>query len=178
MKYICDFTNDASTSENFQDFKVLMKFCTLETQRNLDEGIYTNPDYVATELASRYVIDDMLESLDTMVVDAKSFGDKYMRGDCSSDKFLLARIAKLTEELSELSTAVVVGNEAEIADALMDIVYVALVTAVKRNHPVQALWRDIHASNMTRTPKGDFMASKGPDFKPNNVSAIMKEAGF
>lgn len=178
MKHISDFTNDASVYENFRDFKLMMRNETLITERNLSDGVYTNPDYAKTELESRRVIDDMLAALDTMVADAGEFGDKYMRGDCSSDKFLFARMSKLAEELSELATAAAVGDETEIADALMDLVYVALVTAVKRKHPVHALWASIHASNMTRTPKGEFAASKSAGFKPNDVAQIMREAGF
>lgn len=178
MIHISDFTNDDSVRKNFQDFKLMMRNETLVTERHLKDGVYTNPDYVKTELEGRHVIDDMLAEVDTMVADAREFGDKYMRGDCSSDKFLFARIAKLAEELSELSTAAAASDETEIADALMDLVYVALVTAVKRNHPVHALWSSIHTSNMTRTPKGEFAASKGADFEPNDVAQIMREAGF
>lgn len=178
MKYISDFTNDATVRENFQDFKLLMRNETLTAEQYIDEGVYSNPDYARQDLAGRYVIDDMLAAIDTMVADAREFGDKYMRGDCSSDKFLFARMAKLAEELSELSTAAAASDETEIADALVDLVYVALVTAVKRGHPVISLWNSVHASNMTRTPKGDFTASKGADFKPNDVTQIMHEAGF
>lgn len=178
MKHITEFTNAAPVRENFQDFKLMMRNETLTTERHLEEGVYTNSAYVKTELEGRYVIDDMLAEVDTMVADAREFGDKYMRGDCSSDKFLFARMSKLAEELSELATAAAASDETEIADALMDLVYVALVTAVKRNHPVHALWSSIHASNMTRTPKGDFAASKSEGFKPNDVAQIMREAGF
>lgn len=178
MKHISDFTSSSSVCENFQDFKLLMRNETLMTERNLAAGVYTNPGYAKTELESRRVIDDMLATLDTMVADAGEFGDKYMRGDCSSDKFLFARMSKLAEELSELAAAAAVGDETEIADALIDLVYAALVTAVKRKHPVHALWASIHASNMTRTPKGDFAASKSVGFKSNDAAQIMREAGF
>lgn len=156
---------------------------TTMRQKFLDRGdVYE--DEIAAQVRT-LVAEDLeriscLESVDTMMQDASEFADTYMLGDGMSDKFLFARLAKLSEEVGEMATAAAADDEYEIADALVDIVYVALVTAAKRGHPFSKLWADVHKSNMTKTPKGEgkFGASKGKGFVPANTKAIMQDAGF
>lgn len=150
-------------------------------QEFLDRGdVYDNEVYARKLLADDMARIKCLEEADTMMADAAVFADTYMLGDGMSDKFLFARLAKLSEEVGEMATAAAADDEYEIADALVDIVYVALVTAAKRGHPFSKLWADVHKSNMTKTPKGvgKFGASKGEGFIPANTKAIMQDAGF
>lgn len=109
-----------------------------------------------------------------LVVDASEFSDKFLKRNGPPATFMLARIAKLNEELSELATASAAKNVVELADALIDIAYVALATATAYDFPVEELWRTVHTSNMTRTRMPNFRASKGPDFVPNEVVSIME----
>ena len=155
-----------------------------EMRTYLARGIYEEPVFVQGLVDRLDAEVDLLRSLPTtpnsMMEDASAFADTYMLGDGMSDKFLFARLAKLSEEVSELATAAAADDEYEIADALVDIVYVALVTAAKRGHPFSKLWDDVHKSNMTKTPKGagKFGASKGVGFVPADTKAIMIDAGF
>lgn len=152
-----------------------------ETREFLARGdVYSDPIYVQSLVDADMAKLECLEAVDTMMLDASEFADTYMLGNGMSDKFLFARLAKLSEEVSELATAAAADDEYEIADALVDIVYVALVTAAKRGHPFSKLWNDVHKSNMTKTPKGagKFGASKGAGFVPADTKAIMVDAGF
>lgn len=180
MKHITDLHIENPVRETLADYKLIVWDDLNQTADNLAAGAYSDVDFATCYKNSLKAVFDMLSQCDTMVADAKEFGDKYMLGDCASDKFMLARIAKLAEEVSELSTAVAASDEHEIADALVDIVYVALVTAAKRGHPFRQLWQAVHASNMTKTPKGNgkFGASKGETFVPADLMGIMTDHGF
>ena len=151
-----------------------------EMRTNLANGFYRDPVFVQGMVDQLDAEISYLKSLPTtpsMTTDAAAFAAKFMRG-APNLEFLMARMAKLNEELSELATGCVINDDAEIADALIDIVYVALVTATKLGYPVDELWASVHESNMTRTPRGLWQASKGPDFVPNNSVGIMSAHGF
>ena len=60
------------------------------------------------------------------------------------------RIEFLQEELDELKSAVESDNFPEQADALVDIVYVALGTAVMMGLPWKSLWDDVQRANMEK----------------------------
>ena len=87
----------------------------------------------------------------------------------------------LDEEVSELSTAISQQNLAEIADALVDIVYVAIGTAVALGLPWEQLWDDVHRANMA---KRAGITSRGPDaLKPSGwkgpqTMEILLNAGY
>lgn len=158
-----------------------LRYITTQHQGFIDRGyIYDDEAYARKLIAENQARIDCLEAVDTMMADANEFAETYMLGDGMSDKFLFARLAKLSEEVGEMATAAAADDEYEIADALVDIVYVALVTAAKRGHPFSKLWADVHKSNMTKTPKGHgkFGASKGEGFIPARTKDIMIEAGF
>lgn len=150
-----------------------------EMREFLARGIYAEPSFVQglVDILDAEII-VLRSTANTMTDDAQAFADKFMLGDGMSDKFLFARLAKLSEEVSEMATAAAASDEYEIADALVDIVYVALVTAAKRGHPFKDLWADVHSSNMTRTPKGKFGASKSEGFVPTRTKELMIDAGF
>jgi phosphoribosyl-ATP pyrophosphohydrolase len=180
MLHITELKPTMSASELLLAVKDIYAEEIAQTTRNLERGVYKNTDYCQEVLAGTKCALNGLEHADTMMADALVFADTYMLGDGMSDKFLFARLAKLSEEVGEMATAAAAGDEYEIADALVDIVYVALVTAAKRGHPFSKLWDDVHKSNMTKTPKGEgkFGASKGEGFIPADTKAIMQDAGF
>lgn len=60
------------------------------------------------------------------------------------------RIAFLREELQEYIEAVRLDDVAAQADALVDLVYVALGTAIFQGLPWKELWDDVHAANMRK----------------------------
>ena len=60
------------------------------------------------------------------------------------------RLKFLHEELNELKDGYVEQDLAKIADALVDLVYVALGTAHLHGLPWPALWREVQRANMTK----------------------------
>lgn len=56
----------------------------------------------------------------------------------------------MREELHEFDNACVCGNLADAADALIDLVYVAMGTGVMMGLPWQALWDEVQRANITK----------------------------
>ena len=67
-----------------------------------------------------------------------------------SHKKVQERLEFLQEELDEFNAAVDSKNLAGQADALIDLVYVALGTAIMMGLPWQALWQDVQKCNMAK----------------------------
>ena len=63
---------------------------------------------------------------------------------------LLNRIRFMEEEIMELQTAYQLDDLAGVADALADLVYVALGTAYQMGVPFDAVWAAVHKANMTK----------------------------
>jgi predicted HAD superfamily Cof-like phosphohydrolase len=91
------------------------------------------------------------------------------------------RMKLLDEETDELSEAVIAGDIVEIADALADIVYVAIGTAISYGIPFDAVFREVHRSNMTKFVGGPVTNAagkivKGPHFEPADIAGVLAEA--
>jgi predicted HAD superfamily Cof-like phosphohydrolase len=93
------------------------------------------------------------------------------------------RLRHLEEELSELSYAYTRGNEAEVIDALVDLVYVALGTAYLCGFPFMKVWDAVHAANMKKvrvrkaseSKRGStFDVGKPADWKKPDVAKILR----
>ena len=67
-----------------------------------------------------------------------------------SDEFILERTRFLSEEVDEFTIAGMSGDMVGVADALADIVYVALGTAWQMGIPFQAIWDVVHSANMKK----------------------------
>lgn len=97
------------------------------------------------------------------------------------------RIRLMDEELKETTEAMLNRDLVEIADGLADLVYVALGTAVSYGIPFDRVFREVHRSNMTKTPpvttnpgsgeKYGTKTPKGPDFTPPDLSFLMEGTG-
>jgi predicted HAD superfamily Cof-like phosphohydrolase len=90
----------------------------------------------------------------------------------------------LDEEVRELAQAVADRDLIGIADALADIVYVAIGTAVTYGLPFDAIFAEVHRSNMTKFgPDGpelrreDGKIVKGPHFEPPRIPEILRLPG-
>lgn len=85
----------------------------------------------------------------------------------------------LDSEVQELRDAVAAGNLTEIADALADIVYVAVGTAVTYGIPFDAVFTEVHRSNMTKFLPGgpvineDGKIVKGTGYKPPRIAELL-----
>ena len=83
-----------------------------------------------------------------------------------SDEFVLERMRFLAEELEEYATAGLAGDMVGVADALADIVYVALGTAWTMGIPFQAVWDVVHAANMRKVRGITKRGNKNDAVKP------------
>jgi hypothetical protein len=85
----------------------------------------------------------------------------------------------LDSEVQELRDAVAARDLTGIADALADIVYVAIGTAVTYGLPFDAILAEVHRSNMTKfLPDGPVINSegkiiKGPGYEPPRIAGIL-----
>jgi predicted HAD superfamily Cof-like phosphohydrolase len=80
----------------------------------------------------------------------------------------------LDEECGELREAVELGDIVKIADAVADIVYVAVGTAVVYGIPFDAVLREVHVSNMTKVNSpAEAKLVKGPGYEPPRIAALL-----
>ena len=86
-----------------------------------------------------------------------------------SFEYCIERSRFLHEELDEFTTAAASGDIVGVADALADLVYVALGTAYKMGLPFDAIWKAVQEANMRKVP--------GQTKRGNKVDA-MKPAGW
>lgn len=83
--------------------------------------------------------------------------------------YIVERSRFLHEELDEFCVDGGEGNLVGVADALADIVYVALGTAYKMGLPFNEIWQAVHSANMRKVA--------GPTKRGNKVDA-MKPVGW
>jgi len=97
------------------------------------------------------------------------------------------RKAFLDEELREFATAHTKMDLAAAADALIDLTYVVMGTAVLMGLPWQPLWEAVHAANMRKIrctdPKDSQRNStldiiKPINWTPPNIRAILADCGW
>ena len=97
----------------------------------------------------------------------------------SADVFRF-RVGHLEEELDELREAFsnpkIIGNDmlAEMADALVDLCYVAVGTAVGMGINFEACWDEVHRVNMTK----ERANSDGSNSKRGHSNDIVKPPGW
>ena len=87
--------------------------------------------------------------------DVRKFHEKFKLANGTTPSLLppdLERFRQdfLREELEEFEHACAKKDLALAADALVDLVYVALGTAALMGLPWQALWDEVHAANMRK----------------------------
>lgn len=84
-----------------------------------------------------------------------------------SAEYCIERARFLHEELDEFCTASNNGDIVGVADALADLVYVALGTAYKMGLPFDKIWTAVHAANMRKvsgqTKRGNKVDAKKPE---------------
>lgn len=68
----------------------------------------------------------------------------------TDDKTAVLRCALINEELRELSEAIDADDLVEIADALADLCYVVIGTAVAYGIPLDKVFEEVHRSNMKK----------------------------
>jgi len=86
------------------------------------------------------------------VIDFQEKLGQWKRGNIRhlTQRKLQERMELLQEELNEFGDASRAQDMAEQADALVDLVYVALGTANMLGLPWEELWADVHRANMAK----------------------------
>jgi NTP pyrophosphatase (non-canonical NTP hydrolase) len=90
----------------------------------------------------------------------------------------LVRAFLLIEEVGELMAGMGDGDEVEMADALADIAYIVLGTAVTFSVPLKTVFDEVHRSNMTKTRRREdrhLKADKGAAYSPPDVKRALIE---
>jgi len=82
-------------------------------------------------------------------------------------EYCIERASFLHEELDEFCIASGEGDMVGVADALADLVYVALGTAYKMGLPFDSIWQAVQAANMRKVA--------GPTKRGNKVDACKPE---
>lgn len=99
------------------------------------------------------------------------------------DDQLSYRLGHIEEEMRELNTAVENRDLVEVADALTDIVYVTIGTALTLGINFQSCWDEVHRSNMAKrramkdgsdSKRGSgFDVVKPPGWTPPDIASVM-----
>lgn len=98
-------------------------------------------------------------------------------------RFLRAHL--VTEEAAELTKALYFGDVVQASDALCDLLYVTYGTALALGlgSKLEALFAEVHRSNMTKdaspdataqvNPTGNRVLRKGPNYRPPLLEPIL-----
>ena len=65
-----------------------------------------------------------------------------------SEEYILARANFMSEEVHEFVDAATTGDMVGVADALADVIYVAVGTALTMGIPLDKVWDVVHHANM------------------------------
>jgi predicted HAD superfamily Cof-like phosphohydrolase len=108
---------------------------------------------------------------------ALQHGAEALVKEATSDARVL-RAHIMCEELAEAVRALLKGDEVELLDALVDLIYVAVGTAITYDLPLADAWIEIQRSNMTkeRQDSGDDkrFRGKGPNFSPADLKTVLE----
>jgi predicted HAD superfamily Cof-like phosphohydrolase len=113
-----------------------------------------------------------------MLEDLKAFRQRFGLGcprvpQLLSNDALTFRQVLMKEELQEFIDATASGDLPEAADALIDLVYVTLGTALEMGLPWEALWNDVQRANMSKV-----RALKEGDSKRGSTYDVIKPSGW
>jgi predicted HAD superfamily Cof-like phosphohydrolase len=99
-------------------------------------------------------------------------------------KIAKLRIGLFDEELNEFKEAVYTDNLVEIADAIGDIIYIAIGAAISYGIPIDEVFTEIHRSNMSKLDahghpihREDGKVVKGPNYVPPDIAPILRKYG-
>lgn len=97
----------------------------------------------------------------------------------ADERTALLRLALLEEELQELAVATGAGDIVEIADALTDILYVVYGTGHTYGIDLDACFKEVHRSNMSKFENGlplkreDGKIMKGKNYTPPDLERVL-----
>ena len=88
------------------------------------------------------------------------------------------RAMLIEEEADETVHAPLNGDVTEAIDGLCDLIYVCLGTALEMGVYLDPFIREVHRSNMSKTPgnqRADGKIMKGPDFVAPRIAEMVRE---
>jgi predicted HAD superfamily Cof-like phosphohydrolase len=92
------------------------------------------------------------------------------------------RLRLIREETDELASAFAAGDLVAVADAIADLLYVTVGTAVTCGIDLRPVFAEVHRSNMTkdaaRGPGADGKVVKGPGFRPPDLAPLLRAQGW
>ena len=108
------------------------------------------------------------------ISDIVAFHKKFPAGYMNS---LQEREAMMKEELQEFHNAM---SEAQCLDALIDLIYFAIGTAIQFGWPIEAAWDLVHEANMQKivgeTKRGFKVDMKKPEgWKAPDIEGLFNE---
>lgn len=113
-------------------------------------------------------------SLQTLVDENQDTANEYQTND---DPRTYRGLAKV-EEIAELFLAMANNNREKVADALGDLLYFICGTAIMYDVPLDAVFSEIHRSNMTKIKRDEHddprMRDKGSNFVKADIAAVLK----
>lgn len=86
------------------------------------------------------------------------------------------RAELIAEESAELAYAIETCNLVEIADGIADLVYVAIGAALEFGIPIDAVFDEVHRTNMLKVggaTRADGKLLKPEGWKPPDIAAIL-----
>lgn len=99
-----------------------------------------------------------------------------MSPDLSDYRVNDLRIKLIDEERGELLQALAAENIVEVADALADLLYVTIGSALQWGIPIRRVFAEVHRSNMTKSGKKtrpDGKILKGNNYSPPDIGQIL-----
>lgn len=124
-------------------------------------------------------------TLPQLVRDVRAFNERFelprpMKPTDLDDKLSDFRYNFMCEELAEWNQASCDENRAEQLDALVDLVYVAIGTAVMAGWDFEEAWRRVHAANMKKVPArmGTSDNDLNPAKPPRHALDVVKPEGW
>jgi len=103
---------------------------------------------------------------------------KHDKPHIPSNEICELRDKLITEEFLELSEAIEYRDLEDISDSIVDLIYVALGTAVSFRIDIQPIWDEVHKCNMAKTGGGkraDGKILKPPGWKKPDIRRLINE---
>lgn len=92
----------------------------------------------------------------------------------------LKRASLIMEEASEFVTSARNNDMVGMCDALADILYVTVGSAVEMGVDLETIFKCVHASNMTKVVGMDIggKIQKGQNFVPPDIASVLEDQGW
>lgn len=118
-------------------------------------------------------IDGVLEAM------SKNHLDEALKSETNHGDLRLYRIHLMLEELHEVCSAMMEQDDVELADALADLLYVVIGTAITYRIPIDRVFEEVHRSNMTKKRRDPIrdprMRDKGSEYQKPDILAVLQK---